>query len=116
MSEPLKLRVLRKVEGLDERTYNYFVGTKDLVAGQFVKADSSWDDWATQELIKATVGWAVATPEGEVLAEFKTGVEATNAALGAKIDIKRSVSLDSKPAVEEVVEAKPEVQKTKKKA
>ena len=39
MSEALKLQVVRKVEGLDERTYNYFVGTKDLIGGQFVKAD-----------------------------------------------------------------------------
>ena len=116
MSEALKLRVVRKVEGFDERTYNYFVGTKDLVAGQFVKADSSWDDWATQELIKHTIGWGVATVDGEILAEFKTGLEATQAALGAKIDIKRSVILDTPKAVEEVVEDEPVAQKTKKKA
>lgn len=114
MSEALKLQVVRKVEGLDERTYNYFVGTKDLIGGQFVKADSSWDDWATQELIKATIGWAVATPDGEILAEFKTGTEATKAALGAKIDIKRSVSLDPTPV--EAAAEEPVAPKTKKKA
>ena len=116
MTEALKLRVVRKIEGFDERTYNYFVGTKDLVSGQYVKADSSWDDWATQELIKYTVGWAVATPDGEILAEFKTGLEATQAALGAKIDIKRSVTLEVPKAVEEVTEDEPVAQKTKKKA
>jgi hypothetical protein len=97
----LKLKVYRKVEDIDDRTQAYFQGTGHLAQGKFVWSDGAWDDWATQELILKTTGWAVGTEDGEIVAEYKTGNEAYDAALGAKVDIKKSISLpDLKKEVE----------------
>lgn len=115
MTGELKLKVFRKIAGFDERTYNYFKGTKDLVGDQYVWADGSWDGWATAELIQKTVGWAVGTPDGEILGEYKAGNDAYKAALGAKIDLKKSVELDDSPVIDQGYVEKP-VEKGKKKA
>jgi hypothetical protein len=101
----LKLKVYRKLEGHDEVTRQYFEGRGHLIQNKFVWADGAWDQWATEDLIKHTVGYAVATEDGEIVAEYKTIAEAISAALGATVELKKAITLpDKKEEIELPVE------------
>ncbi len=111
----LKLRVLRRVEGLDPNTMAglkqqtldiarlYEKNNPETFAQHmrmYVLGDEGWfdtdfpHDWeVSEELVAHTKEYALAGPEGTIMAKFATIVEANTARDSAKISYKVDVQL-----------------------
>lgn len=103
------LKLLRKVEGLDQGTTEYCAEHErkmDYIRHGFVDADFPRAVAYTQAIREATVGFAIADEQGRVLKEFKTLEGAEKARGGARTVL--AVEVDDEEQVEEpkVAEAK----------